>query len=200
MNDSPQPGRPGWISPTLVALLAAQVGLLWLCGGLLNRQNGEIMAMREDIQDLTEAVDNITSDQAPATEDGNFQPAASHLRARPAPPKHRHHAPHFQRASFGSGPARANAVLQDTQEKPQDEQDQAAKDIKEANESAKKAVAEARDTQQKLSLSENARKAEEKKKVESATASFLPIVYAAMAIGILAFIIGRVWRARSGGR
>ena len=36
--------------------------------------------------------------------------------------------------------------------------------------------------------------------MEAATSSFYPLVYWAMGIGLLAFIVGRVWRARAGGR
>ena len=54
------------------------------------------------------------------------------------------------------------------QEAAQDETKDAAKELEAARESAKKAVEEARDTQQKLSIQENARKADEKAKLNKA--------------------------------
>ena len=187
MNETPVPRQPVWPQAALVVVLAAQVGLLWLFGGLLNRQHGEIQAMRQDIQELTEALDNGSFDQGQAPEEGSFRPAHH--------PKHRR--PSRNRLQNTGD---LHLVLQDDQDKAPDNQDPTMKETQEARDSAKKAIADARDIRMKLSIEENARKADEKKKVEAATSSFYPIVYWAMGIGLLAFIIGRVWRARAGGR
>ncbi len=199
MNESPQPRQPGWIQSALVVVLAAQVGLLWLHGGLLNRQHAEMQAMRQDIQDLTEALDNSASDHGQAPEEGSFQPASSDQSTNQGsnryPQRHqRHRHPRIQSVSH------VNFIVQATQDNAPEGQDQAMKDIQKSKDSAKKAIADARDIRQKLSIEENIRKADEKKKVEAATSSFYPLVYWAMGIGLLAFIVGRVWRARAGGR
>lgn len=191
MNESPQPRQPGLIQWTLVAVLTAQVGLLWLHGGLLNRQHGELKAMRQDIQDLTEALDNGLGNDAQAPEEGAYRPASGGRRANRGP---QHRLRRLQAVNH------ARFVLQDAQDNAPDGQDPAMKEIQKSKDSAKKAVADSRDMQQKLSIEENARKAEEKKKVDEATSSFYPLVYWATGIGLLAFIVGRVWRARAGGR
>ena len=193
MNESPQPRQYGWIQSALVAVLAAQVGLLWLHGGLLNRQHGEMLAMRQDIQDLTDALENSASDDSQVPEEGSFHPASSSQSSlRPHHRRHQH--PRIQTVSH------LNFILQDTQDNAPEGQDPAMKDLQKSKESAKKAIADARDMRQKLSIEENIRKADEKKKVEAATSSFYPLVYWAMGIGLLAFVVGRVWRARAGGR
>lgn len=193
MNESPQPRQPGWVQSALVAVLAAQVGLLWLHGGLLNRQHSELQAMRLDIQDLTDALDNSASDHEQAPEQGSFQRASSDQSANRTYHR-RHQRPRIQAICD------VNFILQDTQDNAPEGQDPTMKDIQKTRDSEKKAIADARDIRQKLSIEENIRKADEKKKVEAATKSFYPIVYWAMGIGLLAFIVGRVWRARAGGR
>lgn len=192
MNEAPQPRQSAWIQSALVAVLAAQVGLLWLHGGLLNRQYGEMQAMRQDIQDLTEALDNSASGQAQAPEEGSYRPASVDRRTNRGHP--RHQCAGMQNVSH------VKFILQDTQDNAPEGQDQATKDLEQSRDSAKKAIADAHDAQKKISIQENIRKADEKKKVEAATSSFYPLVYWAMGIGLLAFIVGRVWRARAGGR
>ncbi len=209
MNESPQPRQFNWtnrVLATLVAILAAQVALLWLHGGMLNRQHGEIQAMRQDIQDLTEALDNSTYDQGQDQgQDQGKDRSAPGEGSVYAPAHHRHpHSPGWQRPGKQRPGrqrlGRVSLVLQDNQDNAPDKQDPTMKETQEARESAKKAIADARDIRQKLSIDENIRKADEKKKVDAATSSFLPIVYGAMALGILAFLLGRMWWARSGGR
>jgi len=189
MNESQQPRQPGWIQSALVAVLAAQVALLWLHGGMLNRQHGEIQGMRQDIQDLTEALDYSASEHPGTPDEGSFKPVMSGHRAhRPHPGNRLQTVNHLK------------IVIQDAQDNAPEGQDPTMKDLQKTRDSQKKAVADARDIRQKISIEENIRKADEKKKVEAATSSFYPIVYWAMGIGLLAFIVGRVWRARAGGR
>ncbi len=192
MNEQPHPRQHGWTQSALVAILASQVGLLWLHGGLLNRQHREIQGMREDIQDLTEALDNSASGHAQVPEEGSFRPATFHRHSNRGPQHHRH--PRLQTVSH------VDFILQDTQDNAPEGQDPTMKDLQKTRDSQKKAIADSRDIRQKLSIEENVRKADEKKKVEAATSSFYPLVYWAMGIGLLAFIVGRVWRTRAGGR
>lgn len=194
MNESPQPRQPVWIQSALVAVLAAQVGLLWLHGGLLNRQHAAIQAMRQDIQDLTEALDDSADNTDQTPEGGSIRPSSTDFRAARLP--HRHHGRHPRLQAVNT----LRFVLQDAQDNAPRGEDPTMKDLQNTRDSQKKAVADARDIRQKLSYEENARKAEEKKKVEAATNNFYPIVYWAMGIALLAFIVGRVWRARAGGR
>ncbi len=192
MNESPEPRQSGWIQSALVLVLAAQVALLWLHGGLLNRQHTELQAMRLDIQDLTEALDNSANDRTQTPEEGSYRPIASD----PHPTMANRHHQHARLQPV----THIKLILQDTQDNAPEGQDPTMKDLQKTRDSQKKAVADARDIRQKLSIEENARIADEKKKVEAATNSFYPIVYWAMGIGLLAFIVGRVWRARAGGR
>lgn len=192
MNESPQARQPILIQWSLVAVLVAQAGLLWLHGGLLNRQHRELQSIRQTIQDLTEALDNGAGNDAQGLDEGNYKPASAALHPRHNP-RHRQQ-PRLQSVSL------AKLVLQDAQDNAPEGQDPTMKDLQKTRDSQKKAVADARDIQQKLSIEENIRKAEEKKKVEAATSSFYPLVYWAMGIGLLAFIVGRIWRARAGGR
>ena len=199
MKDSPQSGQPVWIPAALVAVLAAQVGLLWLHGGLLNRQHGQIQAMRQDIQDLTEALDGNLTGQGSGTQDGNFQPAGAKVPIQG--PRHQQHLFRRTQMQRTSNSGNVKFVLQDKQDSaPADDQEQGRKEMQDARDSAKKAADRSYKAQQQLSISENIRKAEEKKKIEAATSNFLPIVYGAMALGLVAFILGRMWRARSDGR
>ncbi len=197
MNESPQPRQPAWIQSALVAVLAAQVGLLWLHGGLLNRQHTAIQAMLQDIQDLTEALDDSADNADQTPEQGSFRPASSDFRANQ--PRRRHFQSHRMRPRLQAVNT-IHFVLQDAQDNAPRGEDPTMKDLQNTRDSQKKAIADARDIRQKLSIEENARKAEEKKKVEAATSSFYPLVYWAMGLGLLAFIVGRAWRARAGGR
>jgi hypothetical protein len=196
MNEPPQSRQPGWIQPALVAVLAAQVGLLWLHGGLLNRQHSELRSLRQDIQELAEVLESHAEEQAQAPEEGSFHPAASGRRANRTHLKH--HKGHRHPLLHVASPA--NFILQDAQDNAPEGQDPTMKDIQKTRDSEKKAVSDARDIRQKLSIEENIRKADEKKKVEAATSNFYPLLYWATGIGLLAFIAGRVWRARAGGR
>jgi hypothetical protein len=155
-----------WTIPTFLAL---QLGLLWIQGAQLHRQNQVLVALREDIQALTESIDN---DQSPASneDDGSIVPAGF----LPAPP----------------APKRV-AVLG-----VQEEQDAATKDLQASRESAQKAVKDAREAQSKLSIEENIRKAEETKKVQAATTSWQRWVWGALALVVLALVARSVLNRR----
>ena len=156
-----------WTIPTFLVL---QLGLLWIQGAQLHRQNQVLQGLREDLQALTESLDNAQSatsyqDEAAAVPVG-FLP-------KPVPTK--------QVAVLGV----------------QEEQEAATKDLQASRESAQKAVKDAREVQAKLSIEENIRKADEAKKVQAATSSWQRWVWGAMALVVLALIARSVIQRRS---
>lgn len=156
-----------WTIPTFLAL---QLGLLWIQGAQLHRQNQVLLALREDIQALTESIDS----QSPVSseeDDGTLVPAG--FLPKPAPPK-------------------AVAVLG-----VQEEQEAATKDLQASRDSAQKAVKDAREVQSKLSIEENIRKADEAKKVQAATRSWQRWVWGAIALVALALVARSVLQRRS---
>ena len=155
-----------WIIPTFLAL---QLGLLWLQGAQLHRQNQVLQGLREDIQALTESLDHGQS--AGQEDDSSSVPAG--FQSTPDTKK--------QVAVLGVD----------------EEQAPVAKDLRDARESAQKAVKEAREAQSKVSIEENIRKAEEAKKVQSATAAWQGWVWGAMALVALALGARSVIRRRS---
>ncbi len=147
-----------WTIPTFLAL---QLGLLWIQGAQLHRQNQVLSALREDIQALTESLDNGQSPVS-SEDDGSIVPAGF----LPAPP-----------------PPKKVAVLG-----VQEEQEAATKEIQASRESAQKAVKDAREAQSKLSIEENIRKADEAKQVQAATSSWQRWVWGAIALVALALV------------
>ena len=139
----PAPVVPKWLSRTVVTLLALQVGLLWTHGSLLQRQHDDLQALREDVQALAESLDQ---DQDP--DDGD----AAGARARPARAVPRHRG-RVRRVAFQQAEAPRDPAAD-----PSDQT--AAQELDAARRSGQEAVAQARDAQEKLSISENARKAE----------------------------------------
>jgi len=69
-------GRGGWLPAAAVALLAAQLALLWLQGALLNRQHREMASLKAEIRELAIAVN-----EAMFMEDDRYATPAA---ARPA--------------------------------------------------------------------------------------------------------------------
>lgn len=158
------PRIPSWLAPAVVVLLVMQLALLWLQGGLLHRQHQDLVALREDVQELTDTV-----------AEGLFQPEEYEESAAPA----RHRTPRLLRV----------------QNPAPDDEDPAQKELREAAESAQKAVQQARETQSKLSIEENIRKAEEKAKVEEAESSWQKWMLVALGGGLLAWVV-RAWLQR----
>ncbi len=154
---------------TIPMFLALQLGLLWLQGAQLHRQNQVLQGLREDIQSLTESLENNAS--ATANDDeGALVPA--HFWNEPVPQK--------QVAVLGA----------------EEEQESAAKELKASKDSAQKAVKDAREAQSKLSIEENARKAEETSKVQAATNTWQRWFWGALALVALAFMARSVIRRR----
>ena len=127
-------------------------------------------ALREDIQALTESIDNGQSTTAYDDDDGTVVPAG--FLPKPAPPK--------EVAVLGA----------------EDEQEAAAKELQASRDSAQKAVKDAREAQSKLSIEENARKAREAGKIQAATDSWQRWVWGAFALLALALVARSVIRRR----
>lgn len=166
--NQPQPNSPRWLMPVMLGLLAGQMALLWVQGGLLNRQHQDLVAIREEIQTLTETLEETLV--APE-EEGGMLPMAKRVQPR------------------GSAVRRTSVMLE--------EPDPAARELEAARESARKAVDQARDTQQKLSIQENARKAEEAAKVRRTQGRGQAWLLSALGAGLLAFVV-RGWLRRRG--
>ncbi len=175
MTETPKAQRPqSWLGPVVVALLAGQLGLIWVQGGLLHRQHQAIQGLREDIQSLSESIelgDGVVSE----AEEGDFIPAQGRPSVR-------------RRARLTRV---AHIALQD------EETERATRDLEESRKSAEKAVKDARETQQKLSFEENARKAEEKAKLEKVQSSGHKWIWIGLAAGLVALVV-RSWLRRRG--
>lgn len=165
-----KPERSSWFAGLVLALLAGQLGLLWVQGRLLHRQHLDLVDLKAEIQYLSESLDAALAE--PGADETLAPARAPRLRRRQA----------MVKASIQS------------QEEPQDA---AAKELQAARESARKAVKDSREVQSKLSIEENARKAEEKAKVkgtwEMGTKAFL----IALGAGLLA-MAARAWMRRRG--
>ena len=155
-----------WTIPTILAL---QLGLLWIQGAQLHRQNQVLEGLREDIQALTESIDDGQS-SASYENDGAVMP---------------------MRFQADAEPKKKLAVLG-----VEEEQDSAAKELQASKDSAQKAVKEAREVQSKLSFTENARKVEEAQKVQAATSSWQLWSWGAIGFVVLALVARSVIRRR----
>jgi hypothetical protein len=156
---------------TIPAFLALQLGLLWIQGAQLHRQNQVLQGLREDIQALTESLD---AGQGPvSSEDEGSAVPAGFLPKGPAPAQ------------------KKMAVLG-----VQEEQEAAAKELQASKESAEKAVKDAKEVRSKLSIEENAKKAEEARKVQAATSSWQRWAGWAVALVVLALLVRAVLRRR----
>ncbi len=155
---------------TIPLFLALQLGLLWIQGAQLHRQNQVLLGLREDLQALAESLDNSQS-QSGSEDDTSSVPAS------------------FQP---GPTPQKKVAVLG-----VQEEQDASAKELKAARESAQKAVKNAREVQSKVSFEENARKVEEAQKVQAATGAWQGWAWAVLALGVVALVARSFLRRRA---
>lgn len=156
-----------WTIPTFLLL---QLGLLWIQGAQLHRQNQVLEGLREDLQALAESI-----------EEG--QPSTANEEDSAAVPVHYQVQPE---------PKKKVAVLG-----VEEEQDPAAKELQASRDSAQKAVKEAREAQSKLSYEENARKVEEARKIQAATSSWQAWAWGATGLVLLAFGARFLLRRRS---
>lgn len=155
-------------------LLTAQLSLLWLQGMQLNRQHHDLAGIREDIQSLAETLDQNSNGAAQETD--GYSPARSARSGRSA----------YLRVKR----------QEDKQEGKTESENAADKDMKAAKESAEKAVKDARKVRSQLSLSENARIAEEKSKIKEARSEWEMWALAAGALVIGALVLRGWLRAR----
>lgn len=170
MNEpQPRPSVPSWIQGAVLVLLAAQVGMLWMHGSMLERQHADLRSLREDVQDLAESLDDFQG-SLDDTGSGDLRP--SRLRSRrPHPRIHR---------------------IRMEEPDPEEAQRQRVEDQRKAE---KEAVAKARDVQEKLSLEANARKADEKAQVEAKAHPFRRLGWIGAAVVVLALLV-RAWLRR----
>jgi hypothetical protein len=134
---------------TIPLFLGLQVALLWLQGVQIHRQNQVLQGLRDDIQTLADSMSSMDQPSGGYAEEDQFVPSA------------------FQSPQSPAKDEKQMAVLG-----AQEEQDATAKELQASRESGRKAVAEAREAQSKLSWEENAKKADETRKVQAATQSW----------------------------
>ena len=172
MSDpAPPPPFPSWLGAAVLTLLTLQLGLIWIQGGLLHRQHRELQDLREDVQYLSDALDqNLLQDSGTDTE-----VAPTHTRLRRLPSR--------------------LLRVRHLQEPSDDER--ARKEQEASRESARKAVSDAREVQSKLSIEENSRKVEEASKVQAATHSWQRWTWGAFGLVILALVARTVIRRRA---
>lgn len=178
MSEPPQPPSriPSWLAPVVVALLSAQLAMLWIQGGLLHRQHQEIRDLREDIQSLAESIDAMQGLEI--GNEGDYVPSSTSR-------------------SHGHRPKilRVRRLQETPASTPQTDEERARKDLEASRASAQKAVSEAREIQSKLSIEENARKAEEKARIERAQSNWQKWIWLALLAGFLAYV-ARAWLRR----
>lgn len=150
---------------TILSLLAVvsilQLGLLWIQGAQLYRQQETLQALRLDIQELAEVIDSATPQGG---EEEHWSPSGDRIRRG-----------QLRAASF--------------------QEEDVAKDLKAAQESAQKAVKDAREVQKKLSITEAAKRAEEKEKVKAAETEWSRWIWIALGIVALSLVL-RAWLRR----
>jgi ElaB/YqjD/DUF883 family membrane-anchored ribosome-binding protein len=169
---SDPPTTPSWLAPVVVTLLVMQLGLAWVQGSLLHRQHQDLLDLREDVQVLTDTLEEAL------WQEEDYEDSA-------APAQHgRRHSLRRVRAMRAQDP-------------PPAEEDPAQKELRESAESAQKAVKKARATQSQLSFEENARKAEEKAQVAEAERGWRTWLLVALVAGLLAWVV-RAWLQRRG--
>jgi hypothetical protein len=156
-----------WTIPTLLAL---QLGLLWLQGAQLHRQNQVLEGLREDIQALA---DSIADGQSSTFDDEDAAAVPARFRA-------------------SQNAQKKVAVLGG-----EEEQDPATKELQASREAAQNAVKEAREAQSKVSFEENARKVEEARKVQAATNAWHRWTWGAIALVIVALWTRSMLRRRA---
>jgi hypothetical protein len=157
--------KPRTLLAILTTVATLQLALLWVQGAQLYRQQETLQALRLDVQELAEIIDQ---GNAQGTDPGSWTPS----RNRGA-----------HRRGF-----RATA-LQD------EEAERTRKELDASRESAQKATRDAAEAQKKLSISEAARRADEKAKVEAAKDEWVRWVWGALGVIALAIFL-RAWLRR----
>jgi len=170
----PNPGLPRWFGPSVVLMLLLQLGVLWVQGGLLNRQRSEIRSLREEIQTLAEAIEQNW---------GGGEPLEDYQPHRTVPSKPSAAQPRFKLVRVGI-------------QNPDEAEEKAIAEHKNATrQTAEQTQAKVEDTQKKLSITENARIADEKAKREAEEHKWTRLAGAGVAAAFLIFLI-RAWIRR----
>ena len=163
-----------WLGGSIITLLVLQVGLLWIHGNMLQRQHEAILDLREDVQSLAETLEE---DQGEGDAGVEGAPAPAHLRLA------RHGRPRLLRTAY-------------LQRDSEDDQG-AQKELEHSKQSAQEGVAKARDLQEKLSISANIRKADEKAAVAAEGRKMRPWLWAGAGLAVLA-MLARSWMRKRG--
>lgn len=167
---------PKGLGIAIVVLLSLQLGLGYVQGSLLHRQQDQLSAIRADLQDLAEAV--ALGQGAMDAEPGDGEPW------RPAAPR-------------ATRPPARRYALATLAVLGGDEEDRARKEVQQSRDTARKGVEEARKAQQQLSVEEAIRKAETRQQTDAAQSQWLKwsmVAVGAVALGLLA----RAWLRRRG--
>jgi hypothetical protein len=185
------PAVPRWLSASILALLASQVGLLWFHGTMLQRQHEDIQALREDIQYLAE---DLYQDQEGADPGGGDEGAS----AQPV----RSSGPRLARRSRARRAARIAWIqAQGGGAAATEEGDpalkEAQKDLAAVHQSGQEALGKARKVQDQLSWSVNAQKAEEAAKIQEAQDKGRTWMWAATGLAMAALMVRLKLRRRS---
>lgn len=170
----PAPLFPQWLGVAVVVLLTLQLGLGYVQGALLHRQQAELHSLRTDLQDLTEALEQSHGAADNGTGSEDWRPAS-------------------RRARRGPYVLAARTVLDG------DEEDRIRKEQEKSAESARKAINDARKAQGQLSVAENAHKAEAaatQKRVDTAQDQWQKWVFIALGLGVLG-LAARAWIRRN---
>lgn len=168
---------PKWLGYAIVLLLSLQLALGYVQGALLHRQQEELRSIRSDLSDLAEVIEQGQGAMDGGSgQDGVWRPTA----------------PRGSRRS-----ARPPLVLNARMVLDGDEDERARKDLEQSRENARKAVSDAHKVQEQLSVTENARKAEEKKQIDAAQNQWQKWSFIALGLVALALII-RAWIQRRG--
>lgn len=165
--------RRSTLSWSVPLLLVLQLGMLWIQGAQLHQQNRLLLALRGDIQDLADSLDAGQAPEPPQDDRGDL-PLHQPL---PAPGR-------VQRVA-----------LRTFQADPDTADQEARRDLEASRASARKAVQEAREDQSKLSIEDNARRAEEARKTRGALDAWQRVSLAALGILVLAWLL-RAWFRR----
>ena len=163
-----------WLGGSVLTLLVLQLGLLWVQGSLVQRQRQDILGLREDVQAMAESLDE------------DAQSGDPNLEARPVPAR--------LRLRLRSR-LKARAVRATYFQAKADDDEQARKDLDATKDSAKAAVAKARDLQKKTSITENIRLADETAKMNAEGRTMRPWLWAGAGLALL-LMIARSLRRR----
>lgn len=184
MSEKTMPSKniPSWFSSALAVLLLADLTLTWMNGRMLQRQFQEFRGLREDFQSLIEELQQ----ENPIENDGGTESLSHNKTGR----KFLKKTAMLVRVSRSQSENKTEENTEGNGEK-----EPVVKEIETTRESAKKAVKDAREVRSKLSLEENARKAEEKAKLNNSQNILSKWLLAGLGL-FVAVITLRIWLRR----